>query len=397
MKKIIILCLGFLFFLTAGSFAVYYNIGFEEIPMVMTAPDISNNTYSGIINTANLILNFNLSDNIGFKFRLKDLYMNIPVIQLTNTNYLYVDRLSFEYNTDTFGLLAGRDLFLENNGLLIGNMADGARLGLNLFGIKERLYVYDSGLPGTLPGDINQFNIKPYDYPLTNNGANRLCTGIALEEIGFLTKSISGLVLYSVDMSTNRAFNPLYLSASAEGSIIPGLSYTITGVYQLGNAISNVNMSGWGADFDLLYRIEEPVNIGILGGVGIASGDNTNTGNIDESFRPLGKYDTGIVSEPDFSNLFIIKFGPVLKLLDDNLTIKVEYYYTMRLSVTNDTNNNVYSSSGTGLGNEIDGSVSYSFDPNISIFIFSGYFIRGNAYISTTNDYKVFAGVSVKL
>ncbi len=399
MKKITLIIIPFLLLIISNAYGFYYTFGIEDIPIQLITADISNNPYGGLINIANASADLYLSDNLSLKFRFKDVFMNAPPAGVTNTNYFYADRLSVEYNGENFGALVGRDLYLENNGILIGNMADGARLSANFLGLKERIYAYDSGIPGTMPTGVNQFYIQSVDSVLSN-GPQRFVAGGVVEALGLLNKSVSGTILYSMDLSTNKLFNPLYIGLNAEGTIIPSLTFTIAGIYELGSYDTNISLSGWAIDAGLQYLTGDDIKFGLTGELAIASGDNTNSTNVYEGFKAYGKYSTGLVEGLDFSNLFLIRVGIISRLFEDHLSLKIDYIYSIRMSTNNESDivsMNSYSSNGQVVGNEVDGTLNWDFDPNISLFANIGYFIPGNAYISTTNQYKLLAGISLKI
>lgn len=205
---------------TVSSFAMYWNFGIDEIPLYIVGMDKNAAGFYSFYNILNADVSLNLDDSFGIRGRLKYTFFGMTNVNVGTTNKqhnIYPDRLSLRYNSDAFSILAGRDIFLENNGMIIGNLADGLKLQFNLLEMKEKLFVYFSGL---LPADLNQFSADITD--ITNGlGANRLAAGIVLQKMGFLTRSLSLLGLYSMDMSAGKTFNPFYLALYADGSFIP--------------------------------------------------------------------------------------------------------------------------------------------------------------------------------
>jgi hypothetical protein len=397
MKKIIFINIILLLFISAGSYAFYYNFNVEEIPMQFISADVSNKMYGGFINIVNVGASANFNDNINFRIRIKDSFRSIPPVGITNTNTLYMDRFSFNYRSDMMNILAGRDLFLENNGLIIGNMADGVQVGLGYFNLKERLYILHSGLPGTMPKDVNQFYMSSYDYESTN-GPERFTGGLVMEKMGLIGKSLSVMCVYSMDLTTNNIYNPLTLGVTAEGSIIPALSYAGGFYFQAGSMTSNTSISAWAFDASFIYMTGDAIKYGGTAELAIGSADSTNTTNSYEGFNYFGQYNFGFVKSRKLQNLIAFKIGGIGKLLEDTLSLKLDYIYTMRMS-TNDYINTVlnsYTSNGTYVGSEVDLTANYAVDPNLSLFATCGFFLKGSAYESTTNDYKIIAGASLK-
>jgi hypothetical protein len=399
MKKTVLFFLIVFALFPLSAFSFNWNFSFEEIPMFISGVDATTNmNYYSFFNIANLSFSIHPNNDMQLKFRIKDTYLDLTnsINTFSNRNKLYIDRFSFEYSGDSLGLLAGRDIFLENNGLIIGNLADGIKFQSSLFEFKQRFYFYHSGLFGTLPREINQFNANYFDQNQTNGGASRLSTGIALEKFGFLTKSISALLLYSMDLSTNASFYPLYLGLASDGVIFSGFSYNASFFYQGGSYVSNISLSAWAGDISLFYFLPIDAKIGFITGIAFATGDDINTTNSMERFNSFGKYDTDFVLIPDFSNLFLFRLGAVAKILDEKLSIKADYVYLSRMQ-TNDSVNGFYSGSGATVGHELSAKINWEFDPNISIFLQAGSLFGGDARIERTNDYKLIAGTVIKL
>src|SRR5271157_780216 len=160
LEGIILLC-----FVSAPLFGVHFDVLVEDIPMMVLGTDTNDNSFYSFYNIANVggILYFD--DQTFIKARLKDTYFD-----LYKTNSIYVDRASFIYNAKPFGVMLGRDYYVEDDGILIGNLADGLKLDLSFLGLSERGYVYYSGF---LPIEINQFQMTLPDLVLSN-GPSRL-------------------------------------------------------------------------------------------------------------------------------------------------------------------------------------------------------------------------------
>lgn len=351
--------------------------------------------FGSFFNIANLGLNLNLNDDLGLKFRLKDTFFGLTnsAIAASNQNKLYIDRLSVFYNSEIVNILAGRDIFFENDGMLIGNLADGANLDFNLLGFKEKAYVYYSGL---LPKDINQFSADLFDSTNTS-GASRLSMGLVIQKFGVLTKSISLMGLYSMDMSTNKYFNPFYAALMSDGILaIPQLTYNVTAALEMGSITSNMNIFAWAGNLSLLYLlVEDPFKLVLVGQFAMASGNGTNSTNTFYGFDSFGKFNTGYVLNPNFSNLWFIRLGAAAKLLEDHLSVSLDYYYISRMS-TNDTVNGYYNGTNAQIGNEFSGSANYEIDPSFSVFANAGILVGNLSITNKTTVYKINVGAAVK-
>lgn len=380
------------------GFSFHYNFSVEEIPMYLVGMDRDARGFGSFFNIANLGLNLYLNDDIGLKFRLKDTFFGLTNsgITVSNQNQLYIDRLSLFFNSDIVNIVAGRDVYFENDGMLIGNLADGANLNFNLLGFKEKLFVYYSGL---LPKDVNQFSADVYDA--TNaSGANRLNVGLVLQKYGFLTKSISLMGLYSMNMFTNQYFNPFYAALMSDGTIvIPQLTYNVTAALEFGTLASNTNIFAWAGNLSLIYLVmEEPVKIALFGQFSLASGSDTNAATTYYGFNSFGKFNTGYVLNPDFSNLLMFRLGVAVKMLDDHLDMKANYYYLTRMT-TNDTlssMNSGYDGTNAQIGHELSGTVNYEIDPNFSVFASGGYLFGNLSITNKPNIYKLSVGAAVR-
>ena len=379
----------------AGAFGLHFNFSVEEIPMYIIGMDKDARPFGSFFNIANLGLGLNIDDNLGLKFRVKDTFFGLTnsAVTVSNQNNLYIDRLSVFFNSDIVNVLAGRDVYVENDGMLIGNLADGANLDFNLFGLKEKLYVYYSGL---LPKDVNQFSADIYDY--TNaSGASRLNMALVLQKFGLLTKSVSLMGLYSMDMSTNKYFNPVYAALMSDGIVfIPQLTYNVTAALEFGSMTSNLNVFAWAGNLTLIYLLmDAPVKILITGQFAMASGNGTNSTNTYYGFDSFGKFNTGYVLNPNFSNLLFFRLGAASKMLDDHLDVKLNYYYLTRMS-TNDTVNGYYNGTNAQVGHEFSLSANYEFDPNLSVFANAGVLTGNQSITNKTTAYKVNMGVAVR-
>ncbi len=383
MKKLF--CIILLIITVKLGYSFNYNFSIEDLPMMVMGTDTTNAAFYSFYNIANVGLSLNFDDYSSVKFRLKDTYFD-----LLRTNDLYIDRLSFDYKGEAFGVLAGRDYFVEDDALLIGNLADGLKLNLNFLGLKERVYVYYSGL---LPQEINQFDISTADLTLSN-GPNRIFAGLALEKMGLLVESLGAVILYSKDLSTNNIYNPIYLGLNGKGTIVKGLIFQAAFISELGSLDASNSIVAFGGNAGLTYLSEGDVKWGLIGKLSLATGDSPG-GNY-EQFDTFGNYNTGSVIGPKLANLFMVQAGFLVKALSDTLTFGANYYYLMRMT-TNDSVNGFYDGKGTGVGNEISGSIIYDIDPNFSVFLTGGYFLKGDAFTDTTNKYKFIAGVRVKI
>ncbi len=376
-------------------FGFQFDFSLEDIPMMVLGMDTNDSSYYSFYNIANVGLKFYFEDQSFLKFRLKDTYFDFY-----KTNTLYVDRLSYTYNSDSFNLLAGRDYYVEGDGILIGNLADGLNLDLNLLGFSERLYVYYSGAyySGFLPIEINQFDMT-YSDLILSNGPDRLFGGLELEKKGLGLESIGAVVLYSQDMSTNNSYNPIYFGINAKTSIIDSLVLSGNILGEAGNYTPSNSILAFGGNLGVYYLSGGDFKYGFIAKVSAATGNdntNTNSGQSYGQFDTFGQYNTGIILQPKLANMIMAQGGVLLKVLGDHLTLSVNYYYFTRMT-TNDSVNGYYDGSGYSIGHEISGSVIYDIDPDFTIFITGGYFIKGDAFTDETNRFELIGGVSVHI
>lgn len=342
-------------------------------------------------NIANLNIKLNVNDQLGLKFRLKDTYIALTNSGISNQNNLYIDRLSLFYHDDFFHVVAGRDLFYEKSGILIGNLADGLMFSTGLLGMKQRVYLYYSGL---LPREINQFNMDAFD---TNTGGNRLSAGIVLEKYGFLGQALSLTFLSGFDLSTNQQYYPLFLALDNSGAIAGNLVYTASLISQFGSVHGATNaLFGWAGNVKLGYLLLEESKIGFSAEFSFATGDDTSTTNVVERFNALGRYAPSFVLNPEFANLWLLKFGASGKFFDEKLSVKVNYLALSRLT-TNDTVNGFYNTSGFFIGNELNLFVDWQFDPSLSLFLSAGALFGGDARSNKTNETKLIVGGSIQI
>lgn len=383
--------------LPVRAFGFYFNFGLEEIPMMILGLDKDSRSFYSFFNILNGTASVNVNDDLGFQLRLKYTFFAMTNVNQGTTNNqhkLYLDRLYGYWRGDGFSVMAGRNNFFERNGLLIGNLADGVRAEANLIGFKWKLYGYYSGL---LPKDLNQFSADIWDA--TNaGGANRLSAGLVIEKYGWFFKSIALTGLYSANLVTNYVFSPFYLGLNLDGTIIARLTYDVSAAMEFGSVATNVGAFGWAGSVNAVYfPIEQPVKLGFTAEFSLASGDDEKTTNSFEGFNSFGRFNTGYVLAPDFSNLFFWKVGVIVRALEDKLTARANFYNFTRLS-TNDTVSGLYNTTNAQVGSEISGSVSYDIDPNVSVFLNAGV-LFGNLSMAVTNKntiHKVVGGMTVK-
>jgi|GEM_PF-2294027 len=388
--KIIILLILMTAMGSVPLYSLYYDFTLEDLPMMVLATDVSNNSFYSFYNLANAGVKIYAEDQAYLKFRLKDAYFD-----LYHTNSLYVDRLSLTYSSADVSLLAGRDYYFEGDGILIGNLADGFKASLNFLGMSERFYLYYSGF---LPVEINQFDMTASDLLLTN-GPNRLFGGLILEKDGLGVESIGATVLYSQDMSSNNSYDPLYVGLNAKTSITANLVSSCNILGEFGNLSPTNSIQAFGGDIGFYYLAGSDVKYGFILKFSAATGNNntnTNSGQTYGQFNTFGQYDTGVVLTPMFANLVMAQAGAVLKAFKDHMTINANYYFLSRMT-TNDSVNGFYDGSGYSIGDEISGRILYDIDPDFTIFIMGGYFIKGNAFSNEIPKYVLIGGVSIRI
>lgn len=401
MKKILLIFTIILSFVVYHSkaHAVYWDIRVDEMPLMivygetadMNTPENTNSYYT-FFNIANIGLNFYFDDDAKIQFRVKYTYMGLTNSTSTNPHKIYIDKLSFNYEREKFGLLAGRDLFVEGNGMLVGNVADGLRVRASFLGFNPKLYVYYSGL---LPNDVNDFNANTYDKL---EGAERLAAGFTLQKYGLGLKSAAITFLYMKDLSTNTADNsyePMYLGLNGNGSIKDTLSYGFSFAYQFGQSSGTVNISAIAFDISLSVLLSKKINLAAVAKFAYAGGDTTNDTTVSQNFRSFGIYDTGATLNPDFSNLMIVQLGLIGGFFKDKLSVQLNYYYLARIS-GNDSVNGDYIGTGTDIGNEISGDIRFKIDPNFSVFLTGGYCFGGSAISDKGDVHKTLAGITMK-
>jgi hypothetical protein len=371
-------------------FGFHYDFSVEEIPMMAVGTDISNNSFYSFYNIANLGVKMYADDQTYLKFRLKDTYFD-----LYKTNSIYVDRLSITYFGDDFGAQLGRDYYVEGDGILIGNLADGIKGGANLLGLSARAYVYYSGF---LPIEVNQFQITPSDLVLSN-GPSRLFAGIDIEKKGLGIESVGLIALYSQDLSTNNSYNPVYIGINAKSTIFDDLVIAGTIIGEFGNLSPSNAIQAFGGNLGAYYLTGGDFKYGFVLKFSAATGNNnTNTGGgqADGQFDTFGQYVTGVVVDPKLADMVMAQAGGLIKASGDHLTFTLNYYYYTRMT-TNDSVNGFYTGSGYKIGQEISGGCIYDIDPDLTVFVTGGYFITGDAFADTTPKYLVLGGVSVRI
>lgn len=352
--------------------------------MYVVGYDAADRPFYTLFNVANLTAVVNANDDLGLKFRVKDTYL-----YLTNTNKIYIDRLNVSYDSDKWSLKVGRGVFQHGNGMLIGNVSDGLYARAGLFTMNFKLFAMYSGF---LPDDVNQFNVNTMDEI---SGTERLLAGLVVEKYGFLIDSLSMQLIYSADLSTNvMKYNPFYIGLSGEFVSGALLTLGLDVVYALGSYGTNQSISAYGADLNGLLLIPGMKSLGIEAQLSLASGDSA--GGAYNRLQTFGVFDTGFVEYPDFSNMFMAKVGLLGTFAHNHLVVNLDYYYFTRLT-TDDDLDEFYSGTGTTIGHEISGSMVYQFDPNWAMYLYGGYFVKGNAFADQVNAHKVIAGLKLTL
>lgn len=403
MKRILALAVVFLG-LAASGYSMYWNFSIEESPMFLSGIDRSTNlSYATFYNVLSTGVKVNFSDNFDFSVRGKYTYLaltNLTTLPSSNQHRIYVDRVKLEYRDNYYDVMVGRDWFIENNGMIIGNLGDGGRVETSFLNSRQKLIVYHSGLFGTLPRELNQFNFTAEEW--TNTGANRLSAAFIWEVPGLLgSKSIALMGHGSFDLSTNGYYQPWTIALYGKGIIVNGLSYNFTGALQLGQATNGQSILGYAGDLTLLWQAIDPY-LGLSMEAAYASGDDTNTNNTVENFSTFGKYSTGLVLVPDFSNLFMLQIGAVSRLFSERLTLRADYTFLMRAN-SSDDNGGAYLGTNSVIGHEIAFKAAWKIDPNLTLFAQAGCLFGGSALSTNTavnnlenNLYKVIAGINVK-
>jgi hypothetical protein len=234
---------------------------------------------------------------------------------------------------------------------------------------------------------------------LLTNGPNRLFGGLILEKDGLGVESIGATVLYSQDMSSNNSYDPLYVGLNAKTSITANLVTSCNILGEFGNLSPSNSIQAFGGNIGFYYLTGSDVKYGFILKFSTATGNNntnTNSGQTYGQFNSFGQYDTGVVLTPMFANLVMAQAGAVLKAFKDHMTLNANYYFLSRMT-TNDSVNGFYDGNGYSIGDEISGRILYDIDPDFTIFIMGGYFIKGNAFSNETPKYVVIGGVSIRI
>lgn len=386
----------------ANANAFYYDFIIEETPAMIVAPanslGVSTNqaAYYTFFNALNLKATANFSDDFKIVARGKDTFISMTnaSILMTNRNRLYLDRAYLDFYSDEVSVKAGRALFVEGNGLLLGNVADGLSVRTSFLSMNQRLFAAYSGF---LPSDLNEFNANLMDVV---EGGKKLTLGLSLEKIGWGMKSLSVKCFYTTDLSdqilTNATTEAYTFSLGLEREFGSDMSLSFDGFYEMGTAIHtngiDVDLSAFAFDLSFVYILNE--SLGFLVSGSYASGED-GSGKFNR-FSTFGYKDTGYVLIPEFANLLMAKAGAVGSFMENELTATLFYYYFRRNSAA-DSVQSSYDGSGSTIGHEISASVEYDFDPNIGVFLDGGFFMKGDAFSEEESIYKLIGGLTIKL
>jgi hypothetical protein len=264
---------------------------------------------------------------------------------------MYFDRANFYLNANKLSILAGRSLFVDGDGLVVGGVADGLMLKTGFLNMTERFYALYSGF---LPKDVNPFDANTFD---DLNGAERLMAGLSIQKMGLLIKSIALKYFYTTDLSTNATdtnslYTPMYGALEFSGMIKNFIGFGGNFVYAFGGGAAPI--SAFAFDVKTYVQIKALANTEFKLRYSYASGNAD--GGKNESFKSFGYYDTGFVLNPEFSNLSMFKAGVTSRFWGGRVYFNVNYYY---LSLLNDFDrvNNFYDGTGVKVGSEISGSL----------------------------------------
>lgn len=388
MKKPLVI-LSLLTLLTAGAHAVSFDIDVQEIPVMVFGMDSLNNTFGTFMNIATATAKFNINDSIGFQFRVKDTYIHLTNETRTNRNQISIDRANFFFNANKISILAGRSLFIDGDGLLVGGIADGLMVKTGFLNMTERFFVLYSGF---LPDDVNPFDANTFD---ALNGAERLMAGLSVQKMGLLIKSVALKYFYTMDLSTNAnntntLYSPMYAAFEFSGMIKNFIGYGGNFVYAFGGGAAPI--SAFAFDVKAYIQLKALANTSVSVRYSYASGNAD--GGANESFKSFGYYDTGFVLNPEFCNLSMIKAGVTTRLWGGRVFLNANYYY---LSLLNDFDrvDNFYDGTGTKAGSEVSGSLNIRLDANIVVFVNAGIFLKNDAFSTNANVHKVVTGVQL--
>lgn len=372
-----------------AAHAVYFDANVTEIPAFVLGMDYAGQAFGTFLNVAVLSASFNINDNIALQARFKDTYLDFTNATVTTNdrNKYYFDRANFSLSLPKISLTAGRALFVEGSGLLVGGIADGLSVKTSLLKMNERFYVLYSGF---LPKDINPFNANTFDKL---NGANRMAAGLSIEKYGLAVKSVSLKYFYTMDFSTNTngIYSPMYGALEFSGMIKNFLGYSGNFVYAFGGGVDPVSAVAFDARIYLMLK--KLANTEVMVRYSYAGGASTNAVK-NGNFKTFGYYDTGFVLNPDFSNLSIFKAGVTSRFWGGRLFVNANYYYLL-LNSAADRVGGYYDGTGTAVGSEVSGTVTAKIDANVAVFANAGVFFEGDSFATNRTVHKVVAGVQL--
>jgi hypothetical protein len=231
----------------------------------------------------------------------------------------------------------GRDLVYWANGLVLAEVIDGLMIDMSRGGLDLQL------IAGVTPVRTVDFDSsRPAFYYNTRRG---FFGAMLADQVGSVRPFVYGLIQrdYNTDndlpqgpIDTHFSYNSYYMGAGVGGPLSDHLRYSVEGVYENGNDLSNSfqptgsglipvmqtrdAIQAYAADARLDYAFTGPHQSRLGAELILASGDhdrgNSSTtfdGNQpqtpDNSFNGFGLLNTGLAFSPEVSNILAIRVG----------------------------------------------------------------------------------------
>lgn len=366
--------------------------------------------------------------------------------QVTSTWEYAAELFNAELHFDRHQVTVGRQFYRMGRGLLLANFADGAEYnGTFKYLQVKALALYSGQYSGCVisvggcatQGDIAQkgpYDIVPgraADVNIPDPG-RRLFAGLQLQSPQLWGSSLTGLALYSRDLSRDAAttgsstkdkiyaFDPLYLGGGLSGYIItPRLYYLSEFVYEMGKtynaktsggANQQTDIRAWGLTADLTYTLpvlESLIKPALLLQYATGSGregvDQTpkkpsevnissnsdpaqaNSSGYDNNFYYFGAYSAGLALKPKIANLHIIRAGAQFRPLyyfywGRNMMLSLKYSYYLKQNKDYGISDQDAKAKNAYVGWAIDTQLVWDFRSDLKLYYAFGYFKPGDAY-----------------
>jgi hypothetical protein len=353
--------------------------------------------------------------------------------QVTSTWEYAAELVNADLRFDRHQIMVGRNFYKMGRGLLLSNFADGAEYNGSFKYLQVKaLALYSGQYNGCMisvggcatQGDISQkgpFDVVPgraADVNVPDPG-RRFFAGLQLQSPQLWGSSLTGLALYSRDMSRDAAttgassgkiyaFDPLYLGAGLSGYIItPRLYYLSEFVYETGKTYNaktgteneQTNIRAWGLTADLTYAmpfLESVIKPALLlqyatgSGRKMATSNNSdpaqvnNSGN-DNDFYYFGAYSAGLALKPKIANLHIIRGGTQFRPLyhfywGRNMMLSLKYSYYLKQNADYGISDPDSKVTKANVGWALDAQLVWDFRSDLKLYYAFGYFKPSDAY-----------------